>query len=433
MRRAGARDVASVAVAQYIAAGAGLATTILVARILGPTAYGLAAIIIAFPALVGSIASVKSSYVTIRYITRFHEAGSYGELESICALGYRIDALAAIAAFSLVATTGHWVSAHVTRNPQGTGLATAYAASLIVQSAGGTSTAVLASLRRFRLLGAIQIAESTSGLLFVVAAALMGFGVRGIVLGAAAANVAGGLFFLAATVHLLRSHAVHPFRLKRARVGIPKGEIASLFGWSYLTLTLTGLLSQFPLLLFGRLRLPTQAGYYRIARAVVTTGTYLEAALSKVAYPVLSRRWAIENAEDPRLVLRRWMKQRGLPVGALVLAGIPLMPLLVPVLIGPRYRPMVPGLQLLLLGAAVSAVFFFNAPYYLAAGRLSWWAKAFGLYTIVSLAGEWFAAVQFGFMGLAVAASAGTVAFNLGVGVPLMRRGPSPLPPQKEI
>jgi len=424
------RDVASVAASQYISAGVGLATTMLVARILGPKAYGSAAVIMAFPALMGSIASVKSSSVTTRYITRFHQAGSSKELESVCGLGYRVDAIAAIAAFGLVAATAVWVSEHVIRNPQAFGLAQAYSASLIVQSAVGTSSAILASLRRFRLLGAMQITESVVSLVAIVTAATLGFGVPGMVLGAAAANVAGGAIFLAATLHVLRADAVHPFRLRRTPgLTIPRAEIASLFGWNYLSLTFAGILSQFPLLLLGRLRRPEQAGYFRLATSIVNVGTYFETALGRVAYPVLARRWASGEAEEARTTLRRWFRRGGLPAGALVLAGVVAVRFVVARLFGAGYRPMVGGLQIMLMGTAVSAAFFFNGPYYFATGRFAYWAKVFGTYAVLTISMEWLGALRFGFLGLAGAAALGMVAFNLGVGVPLLTHNLGPINP----
>ncbi len=68
------------AASQYVAAGLGFVTSILVARGLGPAGYGAVTLLVAYPALVWSVTSVKSSQVTTRYLSRFRAARQHADL-----------------------------------------------------------------------------------------------------------------------------------------------------------------------------------------------------------------------------------------------------------------------------------------------------------------------------------------------------------------
>src|SRR5437016_657390 len=70
-----AAHVGVLASAQVVGMGLSLATTIVSARLMGPRAYGVAALLIAFPSLLWSVVGVKSMAVTTRYIARLRAEG----------------------------------------------------------------------------------------------------------------------------------------------------------------------------------------------------------------------------------------------------------------------------------------------------------------------------------------------------------------------
>jgi O-antigen/teichoic acid export membrane protein len=94
------------ATSQYLAAIIGFLPNIIAARILGPSDYGTAALIMAYPALLWSFAAVKSISITTRYLASFQTSQQRNDTESICKLGYSLDFCAAVVAFLLVSSTG---------------------------------------------------------------------------------------------------------------------------------------------------------------------------------------------------------------------------------------------------------------------------------------------------------------------------------------
>src|SRR5687768_14059097 len=114
-----ASDSAMLAASQYLAAIEGFLTNIIAARMLGPSDYGSAALIMAYPTLLWSFAAVKSISVTTRYLASLHMNRQHSDVESICKLGYTLDFGSAVAALVLVSSTGWWV-AHIICDRPGT-------------------------------------------------------------------------------------------------------------------------------------------------------------------------------------------------------------------------------------------------------------------------------------------------------------------------
>jgi hypothetical protein len=74
---------------------------------------------------------------------------------------------------------------------------------------------------------------------------------------------------------------------------------------------------------------------------------------------------------------------------------------------------MVSGAQIMMTGAAVSAMFFWlNAGYY-ASGRIGLWTRGYGIYTTVVLGLAWWCVQQWGFLGVAGLVTLGKVLFTV--------------------
>jgi O-antigen/teichoic acid export membrane protein len=402
------------AVSQYLAAAIGLITSIVSARLLGPKDFGLTAVIMSYPMLLGALLAVKSGTVTTRYISAFRERYQDDALESICLLGFTLDFVVSLTAFILVAATAWWVAEHFFYAPGAAWLMVAFAAAFPIWSLHGTSGAILTSFQRFRWVAGLQILDQAISSVLVIGLLVAGFGVTGAVLGTAAGHVLKAL--IATTVAssvFYRERSTYWWHGSLARVKPLRKEISRLFGWNYLAVTWSGLIAQLPLMILAHLRGPEAAGFYRLATSIVTAGSYLETSMGKVAYPTLSMRWGADSRERFRQALQRWTLQAGLPVGLLVLLTIPFLPMIVPIVFGAHYAPMVPGVQIMMAGAAVSAIFFWLNSFYYASANVSLWTIGYALQTIIVIGMAWIFVGRWGFPGMAVLSAAGKVAFTL--------------------
>lgn len=397
----------------YLSAGLGFLEAIIAARMLGPSEYGVAVLAIAYPTLLWSLASVKSVSAATRYVASFRATGQEEQLRAICKLGFGLDFLAALVTVALVAVTSSWVAQNVYRRPESTWLMIAYAASFPFFSLVGTSGAILSSWQKFRWLAAFQVLEPTVKFASVVSFLLAGFGAPGVILGAAFGQAVAGLAMgIAATYVPYRDGMGVWWKAQLDRVRPLRQELVHFFGWNYLLTTLSGLMALAPLMMLGRLRSPSEAGFFRLSTSLMTIGSSVESSLGRIAYPTLSARWGRGERKGIENSLKQWTRQGGLLSGGFILLAVALLPFFVPLLFGPQYRPMVRGAQLMLAAAAVSATFFWLNPYYYASGRIRAFTLGYGVFTVLALLAGWFSIQRWGFLGMAAAAALGKALFT---------------------
>ena len=408
--------VASLTTSSYAGAAIGLFRTICEARILGPVDFGFAALVLAYPRFVWSFSTVKSLSITSRYISEYRALGRDEELRAVCKLGYLVDVGAMLVALLLVLATGHWAIAAGLAPPGSFGLMIVYGASLPIWGLYGTSRAVLSSWRAFGWLSVAHGIDAVVTLVLVVGALLAGFGVPGLVVAMAAAQVVSGLLLFALATRVL-AEAGHSqwWRVPLRSLAPLTRETAPLLGWNYVTTTLGGILAQGPILILGRSRGPVEAGYFRLATTIVGATAELPVSMGRVVFPTLSEHWARSGSAGLRDTIWRWTSQGGVAVALAMALSVPLLEFAVPLLFGDEYAPMVRGLQWLMLGAALTAPFFWLSPLAYASRRLSAWAVGSALQTAFVIAlGLWFAPT-FGYPGMAAIAAIGSVAFTFGM------------------
>ena len=236
-----------------------------------------------FPTLIRSLFATKSASVTVRYITRARSDGQTEELGAVCRLGFLLDLGVSTLAFLLMIPLAGWVATQFLHLPNATGLIILFAASFPLYSFNGTSSSVLLSFARYRWIAAFQLAEQMLNLLAVGALLLAGFRVSAVVAGTALSQAAIGVMMLAAAAHLLREGGVGSWWRKRGRAIISvRRDLYSSFGWNYLVTTFAGALDQVPVLLVGRVKGSSEAGYYRLASSIATIGSYFEQVVSRI-------------------------------------------------------------------------------------------------------------------------------------------------------
>jgi O-antigen/teichoic acid export membrane protein len=394
----------ALSVAQYAATALGLLTTLLIARALGPDAYGVASLVIAYPSMVWAFSTLKPVAITTRYVARFRASGETDRMVGVCQLGYLVDAGMAAVAFLLVAATAPWVAGRFYAMPERAWMMVVFAAFFPIASLSGTNQAVLTSFGEFRLLAVLRFARAVLLLAMSGVVLAAGAGVTGYVLAMALSQAAASLLEAAAVVRTLARGGVGPRRLLRSRlrdIEPLRAELRGLFGWSYVLSTATSVADQLPLLLLGRFAGPAASGFYRLAILVATGAMVPEGAMAKVVFPRLAAQWDRASGDGTRRQLARWTLKAGLPAAGLVLLMLLLLPLGVAPLFGTGYTPMVRGAQLLLVATAVRAACFWLEPAYYAAGRVGLWTRLHVAQVAALLAVSWLAVSRFGFIGAA--------------------------------
>lgn len=385
-----------------------LAASVAAARILGPSGYGRSALIIAFAMLIWSAVGVKAAAVCTRYIAIYLLDSEHDRVRAVCKLGYLADAASAVLALLIVFGATFIDLDHLGVEDEAAGvLATILAASFVLSSLAGTSGAVLTGMKRFRLVAGLQLWEGGITAGCVIGALALGFGVSGVVIGTALGHAIAGLTSFSFAERAMRRQGFGRWWTSDLALVAPlRNELLAFFGWNYVVVTLSGAVVQLPLLLLGAVAGPRAAGYYRAATSMMVAGAYIENALGRIAHPTLAQKWAAGKPEELRATLSRWLRQAGLPAGLLLLLLVPALPIVVRLLYGDLYRPMIGGAQLLLVSAAVSVTFFYVIQFFYASGQVKLWAFAMAIFTVTLLAAGTAGIMAAGFTGLAFAVAA---------------------------
>lgn len=415
-------NAAMLTVSQYAAAGVGFATTLVAARLLGPKAFGVAAVVMAYPVALTSFASVKSSAVIQRYVSGFRAKHQHPELLAVCKVGFVIDFAATTLGAAIV--TGIVL---VFGDPPGTNghgdLVALFALSLPVSSLGGTSFVVLSAYGRFGLVATLLVGQKMAVFIGVLATLLLGGGTTAFVVVNAASLAGAGLIWLVvASVLLSRAAGGRWWRASWKMLRSLRRELRTLLGWNFVGVTLSGAMGQVPVILLGGLRSPAEAGYFRLASSIAVGADSLETAMSRVAYPMLAAAQAEGDVRRIAQLVVAWSKREARLAVMGVLAAMVLLPVLVFVGLGHQYAGMLSGTEVLLVGTATSAAFFFLTPYLYSSGEVKKWVVAYGLYALGALGAGWFLAEVGGFFALAAIVGGGLAVLNISLGVPILRR-----------
>jgi O-antigen/teichoic acid export membrane protein len=407
--------------AQLVAAAIGFVTTLVAARWLGSEAFGLAAVVMAYPAVIYSVANIKTGAVTQRYVSGFRATRQGEELLAACKLGFSIDLV--IAAVVAVVVTALILMVGDLPGTQGNAwLLVLFAISFPFASFVSTSIVVLFSFERTGLLATLQVMQKLLTLAAVLTALLIRRDTAAFVVGTAVGQAVGGLIYLAVASAVLHEGTNRPWwRASLSVLRDVRGELRGLFAWNFLGSAISGAMVQVPILLLGASRSPTEAGYFRLASAIAVTADAVEAAMSRVAYTTLAAAQAEADIQRIARLIVAWSKREARIGFACGCVAMLLLPLLVFGLLGHEYHGMVYGTEMLLVGTAVSTAFFFVTPYLYSAGMVKRWVVAYGLYALLALGVSAIVVNSAGFFGVAIVIGFGLALLNGGLGVPILR------------
>jgi O-antigen/teichoic acid export membrane protein len=396
-----AKDAGVFGGSQAIALAVAIVQGILVARILGPHSYGVVALISGIPALIYVFFDIRSIDAAVRYLGEFVGAARDAEALAFFRLTILADLTVSIVALAVVAALSPWAAAHVVRDQHVAVLLVVYAIGSVCHAPAIGSSAVLMTLERYRMLAALTVVASVVRAALIVGLVAGGFGVAGAVLGGALAQAAEGMLLLVAGSRISRetwggswmSADLAPLR-SRYR------EILKFLFWSDLGSLLGLFTKQLDVVVVGYFAGPTQAGYYRLAKSIGSVPGVVISALQNVTYQRFAR-LRVVGAEELRTALKRVVVSIALPLGALTILAIPLIPIALRLVAGTRYAPASTAAQVFIGLSAVWMLTLWLKPIALTLQEVHAWALTAGVTAVLSIAGFLFLTQQYGFEGTA--------------------------------
>jgi O-antigen/teichoic acid export membrane protein len=412
------QDVGVLTVTNFVTAILNFMQGILVARWLGPELYGVAALVMSYPALIHTVFDARSSEISVKYLSEFHARNERDRVLAVCNLGYTLDFAIAFLAFLVVLATAPWAVRNITHRADTVGLVIICASALLPQSLVGTSWATLVALRRFSLIACVTVLSTVVRTALVLALVLTGWQVKGVIWGTSASTAVTALLYgVIAWKVTHRTWGTFPLRGGWQTLQEYRPEILRFLVYNEIN-TLLGLVpKQMDLILIGYFRNAMEAGYYKLAKSLASIVGYLVDPLQGVIYPDLMQQWTLGGIKGLRSRVCKLAFHVGLPLALLLLVSIPLTSTVLTWLLGTAYLPAISATRLLLIGMSFWLGFFWLRPLYYSTGRVKVWTIGTGIYVFC------FSILAFpiiklhGYIGLASVDALLTMMFHITLGV----------------
>lgn len=420
----------------------GVAQAVLVARALGPRDFGLAALILSFPALVFTFFDAQAAEAVVKYLGRFVTTGERGKALAVPKLAYAVDGALALVGFALVAASSSWVADGLLHSSDYAGLLVLVAAAQVVAAPADTSRAILTSFDRFSGVAWVQAGAATARFALVVVLLGNGGGIGAFVVASCAGTVIESVLIGWLANRALRTALGGNWWAGRvADVRDSVREMGRFLLYTDLTSLVAVFIKQADIVILGMVAGPVQAGYYRLARSLAAPATSVITSLQAVLYPQVAR--LVAGADGAALMrrARRWCVLAGLPLAALSLLVFPFVPEVIRLLSGDEFVGATASAQWLLAGSAFVLAFFWLRPIQLATGQVRFMFLNGVALGVVSVVAFFVLGGPFGAAGVAasrtvVAGFAGTTAglwrlhvlSRSGRLIPPVPAGPAPVP-----
>ncbi|RYE70515.1 MAG: lipopolysaccharide biosynthesis protein [Rhizobiaceae bacterium] len=261
----------------------------IVARALGPTSYGVLALVISYGRTIERISRFESWQPLIKYAAAIE--GDTGRLRLLYAFGLRLDVaaclLAAATAAGFATLAGPWIGLA----PSQISLVHIYCLALAF-NVNGMPTSVLRLGGRYRTIAYVQVVSNLIRVLWCAVGLWRGASLEFYVWAWTISQVLGSLAFLALAWAEMRRQGVRDvatapiFGLTRDFPGIMG------FAWSAnLSMTLRSSAHDLDVLVVGWLASPAAAGLYYIAKRFAILVQQINAQVQAVLYPDIARMW----------------------------------------------------------------------------------------------------------------------------------------------
>jgi O-antigen/teichoic acid export membrane protein len=333
----------------------GLAAFALTARALGPTGYGVLALLHAYTRAIERFVSFQSWQPMIKYGAELQEQGRKEDLKSLLKLGFLLD-LAAAAVAWVLALAGAALAASWFGWNDGTLTLLILYCTVLLFSPTGTSTAVLRLSGRFRAMAFGGVGNATLRLALCAVGVALGGEILFFALVWMGVQAVGSL-----TLLVLALRELHRMRLLRGLLHAPVRDASRRFpglwgfAWSAnLSLTIRASANEFDTLIVGALAGSAGAGLYHIAKRVGRLAQQVGVQVQSVVYPDVARLWAAGALKDfKRAVLQVELLLAAFAAASFLFFAIAAEPFL-HWTAGPAFRGAAPLLTVQMLAAGLA-------------------------------------------------------------------------------
>lgn len=412
-----ARNASYSLVASFIAFVAGLVSSVVIARLLGPAELGIYALVLSMGGVMGMIVMLGIPHAITKYVAEYEARGERDTAAALLASLTRFTSAVAIGVGVVAFAAAPWLERSFDADGFAAGLRIA-AIGLLPGALGGIAGAGLAGFQDYRRTMRISLAGTI--FLFVTTVSLLAAGAG--VLGAVAALAISGGFVGVLTwrglshhmrVPLLRGRPPDPARVKLRRYVPPVTAV----------LVLDAIVWQRSEVFFlGVYRSAREVAWYGLAFGIsVTVMKLLPRAASAVLAPVASGFYGADDLPGTRQLFITGSRYITILAAPVVVGGSVLAYPLIATIYGEGYAPAATVLPIVLLAAGFGAIGSVTAAIQTGIERQDLVLKVAGVAALVNIALDFGLIPTLGILGAAIANAVAQVGAVVG-GIVLTRR-----------
>lgn len=385
-----------------IAAILSMVQSILAARLLGVTEFGILGTITVFASVVNKFASFRMSELVIKYVGEYSVAGDTRRAAAVFKAAAIIETLTSMVAFGLIWLLAPLGARFLAKDPTTAGWFVLYGLIILANFMAESSTGLMQIFDRYRTIAGNTVLQSAitlalialatlrgGGLLEVVLAYMIGKSIGAFALAWLAVREAGlqwGKGWWTAPINLLRDHSRDLVRFAVSTNVSATINLVNKDGELLWVSALTG---------------PTQAGYYKLALSLTNLVQLPVSPLPQATYPELSREAARQNWDNLRLVLRQGSRMAFAYTFAVGLFLAIFGQALIRIFYTAEFLPAFPALMILLIGMIFADTFYWNRIALLALGQPDYPAKVNLVAALLKVIGIALIVPVYGYLGSA--------------------------------
>lgn len=344
-----------------IAAGLSMLQSILVARLLGVTEFGILGTITMFTSVINKFGSFRMSELVIKYVGLYSVSGDQNRAAAVFKSAAIVETFTSLLTFGLIVLLAPLGALYFAKDAAMSRWFVLYGLIVLANFIVESSTGLLQISDRYRFIAGVTVAQSCLTLALIGIIYLHRGGFIEIVLAYMVGKVVGALGLAIGALQMAsRRWGEGWWRVSLATLKGQTGELIRFAISTNLSASINLVNKDGELLWVSALRNPTEAGYYKLALSLVSLVQLPISPLPQATYPELSREVAGKNWENLRDILKR-----GSLIALIYSAGAGLFLAafgrpLISYVYTPEYLPAYPALLILIAGLLVANTFYWN-------------------------------------------------------------------------
>lgn len=345
--------------------------TIVIARMLGVSDYGLLTLVIAYISVLNMFFDLKVWETATKYIGTYLEKGESDKTRSMIKLSYILDIGSGVVAFIIAILSAKLISAYIIHSPDAYILIWIFSISLFIDTANSTSDAILRVFDRFKSIAFINSFQKLFRLIVVVALLFGGFGIKGVLYGFILASFIGFSIRMWIVIKTLNENGLEGWF--NADVGLIKDQwkgIAWFLGnTSFIATLKTGNERYLGIMILGYFAGKDAVAYYKIASTVASLANKVVDPLYEAIYPELVKFTSSNAIKDFKRMIKSTTKSLVLIIMPLTVIIIIFAEPIISIVFGKDYVPATNALRVLAAAVLIVRFTFWINPALLSMGR----------------------------------------------------------------